>query len=266
MCVSIQLMQIVFAFSQLKSTLIGSNKQKHLVIRQGIVPRLLTLLQDPTAPLLLKVHVAYTLGSLAKGSDEHRKELIDHGILPVILSTLVQPDAGSNVKLVEACLCCLKSIVQHPEAPIDILYSDDAFVPHLITVMSGPNAVNQIAVAIIFTHACKTAKHQNTLADINVISNLNLLVCSGNENVQLPALQCLACLVCNNEDVALQVSQSCYNRRHLVNDIVALMERNRRTETQLAAAKCLTYMCRCGILEDRHPTILFKVLPCVVSS
>ena len=65
--------------------------------------------------------------------------------------------------------------------------------------------------------------------------------------------------------LCLQVSRSSYNGRHLVGDVVALIERNRRTEMQLAGAKCLTYMCRCGIIDDRNPTILFKVLPCLVS-
>ncbi len=135
--------------------MIGSNKQKHLVIQQGIVPRLLILLQDPSTPPELKVHVGYTIGSLAKGSDSNKKELLDNGVVPVLLATLVHPHCVSSPKLTEACLCCLKSIVQHPEAPIDMLYTDDAFVPHLITLMAGPSPVNQIAVATIITHACK---------------------------------------------------------------------------------------------------------------
>ena len=111
----------------------------------------------------------------------------------------------------------------------------------------------------------QTAKHQNTLIEVNVIPTLNLLLCTPNENVQLPALQCLSCLVFNNEDAALQVSRSSYNGRHLIGDIVSLTERNQGTQMQLAGAKCLTYMCRCGIIDDRNPTILFKVLPCLVS-
>lgn len=98
-----------------------------------------------------------------------------------------------------------------------------------------------------------------------MIPTLNLLLCTPNENVQLPALQCLSCLVFNNEDAALQVSRSSYNGRHLIGDIVSLTERNQGTQMQLAGAKCLTYMCRCGIIDDRNPTILFKVLPCLVS-
>ena len=139
---------------QLKSSLIGSNKQKNLVIRHGVVPRLLLLMQDST-PSPLKVHLAHALGSLAKGSDHHRKELIDHGVFPVLISVLARPETCASPKLVEACLGCIRSVASHPEAPIDMIYSDDAFVPHLISLMAGPSPVNQIAVATIFACACK---------------------------------------------------------------------------------------------------------------
>ena len=142
------------AARQLKSSLIGSNKQKNLVIRHGVVPRLLLLMQDST-PSPLKVHLAHALGSLAKGSDHHRKELIDHGVFPVLISVLARPETCASPKLVEACLGCIRSVASHPEAPIDMIYSDDAFVPHLISLMAGPSPVNQIAVATIFACACK---------------------------------------------------------------------------------------------------------------
>ena len=79
------------AARQLKSSLIGSNKQKNLVIRHGVVPRLLLLMQESPSTAL-KVHLGHALGSLAKGSDQHRKELIDSGVFPVLISILAHPD------------------------------------------------------------------------------------------------------------------------------------------------------------------------------
>ena len=142
------------ACRQLKSSLIGSNKQKNLVIRHGVVPRLLLLMQDSTSSPL-KVHLAHALGSLAKGSDQHRKELINHGVFPVLIAVLARPETCANLKLVEACLGCIRTVASHPEAPIDMIYSDEAFVPHLISLMAGPSPVNQIAVATIFACAFK---------------------------------------------------------------------------------------------------------------
>ena len=69
-------------FSQLKSALIGSNKAKNRVIEAGVVPRLLNLLTDPNVNNTdLRVAVAYTLGSIAKGSVHHMKVLLSCDII-----------------------------------------------------------------------------------------------------------------------------------------------------------------------------------------
>ncbi len=92
--------------------------------------------------------------------------------------------------------------------------------------------------------------------------------------VHLPALQCLAFLVIGNDGVAAAVatcgggggdSEGSGGGDTMLQRIVALMERSRPIETQLAAARCITYLYRCGILEDKDDVILYKVLPCVVS-
>ena len=61
----------------------------------------------------------------------------------------------ASPRLVEACLSCVRSVASHPDAPVDMIYADEAFVPHLIALMAGPSPVNQIAVATIFACACK---------------------------------------------------------------------------------------------------------------
>lgn len=72
-------------YRQLKSTLIGSNKQKHAIIEQGVVPRLINMLSEPNSNPDLQINVAYTLGSIAKGMDIHLKALIDSGVVNVML-------------------------------------------------------------------------------------------------------------------------------------------------------------------------------------
>ena len=142
------------------------------------MPRLLLIMQDST-PSPLKVHIAHALGSLAKGSDHHRKELIDHGVFPVLISILARPETCASPKLVEACLGCIRSVASHPEAPIDMIYSDESFVPHLISLMAGPSPVNQIAIATIFACACKVFFHFSRLEDEHFAKIIPLLQSDG---------------------------------------------------------------------------------------
>ena len=132
--------------------MIGSNKQKQEIIRRGVVPRLINLLIEPKTPTELKIHVAYTIGSIAKGQDDNRKDLIDSGVIPVLLNSLVSTDP----KLIEACLCGLKTLFAHTDSPLDMIYADANIVPHLISLMSLSTA-NQISVATILTNACKVS-------------------------------------------------------------------------------------------------------------
>jgi hypothetical protein len=70
----------------LKNSVIGSNRQKGHVIAQGVVPRLLQLVGDNMMPMQIKVEATVTLGSLAKGTEDHVKALVDLGIVPVLIN------------------------------------------------------------------------------------------------------------------------------------------------------------------------------------
>lgn len=56
------------------------------MITQGVVPRLIQLLSDPNIPVQIKVHSTVTLGSLAKGTDEHIKALVEHGVVDHLMT------------------------------------------------------------------------------------------------------------------------------------------------------------------------------------
>ncbi len=115
----------------------------------------------------------------------------------------------------------------------------------------------------------QTREHQDILAGHGLVQALNLLLCSPCPGIQLPALQCLAFLIIGNESVAGLVAntvESYNSQRPMLAQIVALMNRNQGVEMQLAAARCLTYLYRCNILGDKNSVILYKALPCVVSS
>ena len=71
---------------------------------------------------------------------QHCRALIDCGLVPVLLNVLVCNDA----RLVEACLCCLRTLFSHSsDPPIDLLYADTNIIPHLIALMPLSTA-NQV--------------------------------------------------------------------------------------------------------------------------
>ena len=124
------------------------------------MPRLLNLLTEPNVSHPdLKIAVAYALGSLAKGSDAHVRVLLDSDVISVLLNCIV---ASREPRFVEACLCCLKTLFCHPEAPSEILYADPGLISHLLNLMPLSTS-NQIAVASILMHSCKQHDHQTTL-------------------------------------------------------------------------------------------------------
>lgn len=56
------------------------------MIAQGVVPRLLQLVGDNMMPTQIKVEATVTLGSLAKGTEDHIKALVDMGVVPVLIA------------------------------------------------------------------------------------------------------------------------------------------------------------------------------------
>lgn len=66
------------------------------MIAQGVVPRLLQFVGDNMMPTQIKVEATITLGSLAKGTEDHIKALVDLGVVPVLINGKL------NMKI---CLC-----------------------------------------------------------------------------------------------------------------------------------------------------------------
>jgi hypothetical protein len=91
----------------LKNSVIGSNRQKGHVIAQGIVPRLLQLVGDNMMPTQIKVEATVTLGSLAKGTEDHVKALVDLGIVPVLINGELH---GAHWHIQPYSLLCLLTV------------------------------------------------------------------------------------------------------------------------------------------------------------
>ncbi|XP_012254525.2 armadillo repeat-containing protein 8-like isoform X2 [Athalia rosae] len=259
----------------LKNSVIGSNRQKGSVIAQGVVPRLLQLLSDTTGGVgeCVRIQSAVTLGSLAKGTDQHVRALIELGVVPPLLQVLLasasssnEADSESQSSLVEACLRCLRTVFHHTAAPVHAIYQDPGLVPRLLA-LAAKSVTNQVCVATILTAACKTAEEQNALSRGGAVSALAAQLDSPLADVQLPALACLANMCYQNHSVSALVAAATTNNsqgRGVPVALGQLMGRERSPLVQLEAARCVAYMHRAGALSSTDPRVVYRALPCLV--
>ncbi|KAG1714933.1 Armadillo repeat-containing protein 8 [Nymphon striatum] len=153
------------AVIQLKNSVIGSNKHKSQIIKIGVVPRLMQILIDTGSSYELLFETAVTLGSLAKGTEEHVQGLVNLGMVNVLINGLGHP----YQKYVEACLRCLRTIFLCPKvAPVEVIHSDQNIIPHLINI-SRQSVSNQECVANILTACCQNVDYQDTLCNSGAV-------------------------------------------------------------------------------------------------
>ncbi|XP_060052725.1 armadillo repeat-containing protein 8 isoform X3 [Erinaceus europaeus] len=212
----------------MKNAVIGNNKQKANLIVLGAVPRLLYLLQQETSSTELKTECAVVLGSLAMGTENNVKSLLDCHIIPALLQGLLSPD----LKFIEACLRCLRTIFTSPVTPEELLYT-------------GPD-------------------HQTILFNHGAVQNIAHLLTSVSYKVRMQALKCFSVLAFENPQVSMTLVNVLVDGELLPQIFVKMLQRDKPIEMQLTSAKCLTYMCRAGAIRTDDNSIVLKTLPCLV--
>ncbi|KZC04838.1 Armadillo repeat-containing protein 8 [Dufourea novaeangliae] len=263
----------------LKNSVIGSNRQKGSVIAQGVVPRLLQLLGDSSGTIgdRIRLESAVTLGSLSKGTDQHVLALIDLGVVPLLFQVLLSTPASVGAPpegklkvtdlLNEACLRCLRTVFQHPAAPVHSIYQDPALVPRLVS-LANTSVTCQICVATILTTSCKTMEEQIALSEGGAIETLAMQLDSPLPEVQLSALACMANMCYKNHVVCILLASATTSNtmqgRLVPVALGQLMGREKSSLIQLEAARCITYMHRTGVLMCNNPRIIYRALPCLV--
>ncbi|XP_032879441.1 armadillo repeat-containing protein 8 [Amblyraja radiata] len=243
----------------MKNAVIGNNKQKANLIVLGAVPRLLYLLQQEASTVELKTECAVVLGSLAMGTENNVKSLLDCHIIPALLQGLLLPD----LKFIEACLRCLRTILTSPVTPVEVLYTDSTVVPHLMSLLSRSRYIQEY-ICQIFSHCCKTPEHQAVLFNHGAVQNIAHLLTSPSYKVQMQALKCFSVLAYENPQVSLTLVNVLVDGELLPQVFVKMMQRDKPIEMQLTSAKCLTYMCRAGAIRTDDNSIVLKTLPCLV--
>ncbi|XP_023560755.1 armadillo repeat-containing protein 8 isoform X2 [Octodon degus] len=243
----------------MKNAVIGNNKQKANLIVLGAVPRLLYLLQQETSSTELKTECAVVLGSLAMGTENNVKSLLDCHIIPALLQGLLSPD----LKFIEACLRCLRTIFTSPVTPEELLYTDATVIPHLMALLSR-SRYTQEYICQIFSHCCKGPDHQTILFNHGAVQNIAHLLTSLSYKVRMQALKCFSVLAFENPQVSMTLVNVLVDGELLPQIFVKMLQRDKPIEMQLTSAKCLTYMCRAGAIRTDDSCIVLKTLPCLV--
>uniref|UniRef100_A0A5F8GC65 Armadillo repeat-containing protein 8 n=1 Tax=Monodelphis domestica TaxID=13616 RepID=A0A5F8GC65_MONDO len=238
----------------MKNAVIGNNKQKANLIVLGAVPRLLYLLQQETSSTELKTECAVVLGSLAMGTENNVKSLLDCHIIPALLQGLLSQD----LKFIEACLRCLRTIFTSPVTPEELLYTDATVIPHLMALL-GRSRYTQEYICQIFSHCCKAPDHQTILFNHGAVQNIAHLLTSVSYKVRMQALKCFSVLAFENPQVSMTLVNVLVDGELLPQIFVKMLQRDKPIEMQLTSAKCLTYMCRAGAIRTDDNCIVLKL-------
>ncbi|XP_063121662.1 armadillo repeat-containing protein 8 isoform X12 [Rattus norvegicus] len=238
----------------MKNAVIGNNKQKANLIVLGAVPRLLYLLQQEASSTELKTECAVVLGSLAMGTENNVKSLLDCHIIPALLQGLLSPD----LKFIEACLRCLRTIFTSPVTPEELLYTDATVIPHLMALLSR-SRYTQEYICQIFSHCCKGPDHQTILFNHGAVQNIAHLLTSPSYKVRMQALKCFSVLAFENPQVSMTLVNVLVDGELLPQIFVKMLQRDKPIEMQLTSAKCLTYMCRAGAIRTDDSCIVLKL-------
>ncbi|XP_045451113.1 armadillo repeat-containing protein 8-like [Melitaea cinxia] len=258
--------KIMEALVTLKNSVIGSNRQKSSVIEQGIVPRLLQLMTDDGLDPNIRLEATITIGSLAKGTPENVASLVDQGATVVLVELLKVVPTGT--RLAEACLCALRSIFQHPPAPISALPSDMRLLTRLTQIAREGSPTARACVVRILSIWCSGPVEQEALCAAGACGAVAaLLACRGYTAPPLaralPALDLLAAMCFENANVSQVALNTRYGDKTIPELLTTLVSRDKPLAVAMGAARCLTFIHRAGVLPADDNRVVFGALPCL---
>lgn len=218
------------------------------------------LLKDKSMTNAVRLEAAVTIGSLAKGTDEHIDLLINSGTVQILLDVLEENDR----RLVDACLSCLRTLTQHSAASFNIVYTQRQLQKLLSYAGPRESLLRQSCVSSILSTACKGTAEQNALCAAGAPQVLAPLLAVQLAAVRIPVVTCLANMSYENRIVAQEIANTTYRDIKVLYIIVFLVSRDKPVEMQLEAARCLTNLHRAGAVPAYDPIITFRTLPCLV--
>lgn len=208
----------------------------------------------------VRLEAIVTIGSLAKGTEEHVELLISRGTITNLLNILDEDDQN----LIDACLCGLRTLCQQNYRSINTTFSAEQLERLLTLAGQKESVLRQSCVASILSSACKTVSEQNALCAVGAAHVLASLLIVQHSAVLIPVLTCLATMSYENKTVATEIYNTSCNDIKVPSILVLLVCRDKPVEMQLEAARCLTNMYRAGALSAKEYVIIYKALPCLV--
>ncbi|KAH0519502.1 Armadillo repeat-containing protein 8 [Microtus ochrogaster] len=167
------------------------------------------------------------------GTENNVKSLLDCHIIPALLQGLLSPD----LKFIEACLRCLRTIFTSPVTPEELLYTDATVIPHLMALLSR-SRYTQEYICQIFSHCCKGPDHQTILFNHGAVQNIAHLLTSPSYKVRMQALKCFSVLAFENPQVSMTLVNVLVDGELLPQIFVKMLQRDKPIEMQLTSAKC----------------------------
>ncbi|KAL9904305.1 armadillo repeat-containing protein 8-like [Glossina fuscipes] len=251
------------ALVTIKDSIIGSNKQKSLLISHELVPDIIQVCcEDNTTN---KIEALIIIGSLAKGTKTHVKILVEtYNIISILKKELTIEN--NNMVCVEICLSALCSISEHDYVTAEQFFGDDVSISHFLALTSfmGNSLKSQIYITTILCSLCQSKKDQLSFLNAGIIPILTRIISMENEPVQIPALRCLCCMCFANRSVSDIICVTSFQGKSLTDILNCLMSRSFSPNIQLGAARCMTYIYRSGTLPSTDLRILHRTLPCLV--
>ncbi|XP_061210476.1 armadillo repeat-containing protein 8 isoform X8 [Neopsephotus bourkii] len=220
----------------MKNAVIGNNKQKANLIVLGAVPRLLYLLQQETSSTELRTECAVVLGSLAMGTENNVKSLLDCHIIPALLQGLLSPD----LKFIEACLRCLRTIFISPVTPEDLLYTVRMQALKCFSVLAFENP--QVSMTLV-----------NVSVDGELLPQIFVKMLQRDKPIEMQ-LTSAKCLTSMCRAGAIRTDDSCIVLKTLP-CLVRMCSKERLLEERVEGAETLAYLIETDVELQRIASI-----------
>ncbi|KAF9101892.1 hypothetical protein BGX27_011284 [Mortierella sp. AM989] len=256
----------------IKNNIIGNKTKKDLYIQLGIVSRLQDIISArDEKDQQLKTQAIIVLGSFAFGNENNILALTSSGVIEPLLICL---NPNGDPKLIEAAARTLNAIYSSPKVSRQELFMGNhlnTLVQLLDTYSSNHQLGQEIAmlhtaelVASILARCCETPDQQMQIAASGAIPLLMRLLISGISKSQEAALGALAALVKDNSELARLIAQMRLERDERPAPYILRLVWDKSPSMRLAAATCLTYMNRAGVIQEHNSDIMSTVLPILV--